>query len=310
MTNNQLSYLGLQETRRNNLVVSKETNRHNLATEGESQRHNLVSEDTELRKHKENQRHNLAYEEESHRHNVVSEDQQQKTIDETVRHNTETERIGDAGNQAKITAAQIAAQASRDVANINASTSRANVHSQTKSNEKVARISANAGKKSATIAANASKANKRVDQAIANARNAAEIEKQQMINRVNTQLGQMRNNAEMSKLSSNEKLAYAKFENEIAKVLANNPVDKWISAATNAAKKASSYDLAKDATGKTKKSKKKMKQLNKDWNSSLNADGSLNVDKYMKTKSGKEDIALKRKQNPLWLVYSIIKGGN
>lgn len=291
MTNNQLSYLGLQETHRNNLVVSQETNRHNLATEGESVRHNLVSEDTELRKHQENQRHNLAYEQESHRHNVVSEDQQQKTIDETVRHNKESERIGDASNQAKITAAEIAAQSSKDVANINAATSKANVHAQTKSNERVSKINAKAGQTVAKISA------------------ATEIEKQQMINRVNTELGKMRNAAEMAKLSSNEKLAYAKFENEIDKVLANNPVDKWLSAVTNAAKKAESFDLVKDATGRTKKSKKKMKQLNKDWKASLNADGTLNFDKYSKTKSGKEDVALKNKSNPLWLVYSIIKGG-
>nr|AVX53536.1 putative ORF1 [Marmot picobirnavirus] len=76
MTKNQLEYLGLEETKRNNMVVSAETNRHNVATEAETGRHNLVTEG------------------ETHRHDLVLEDQGQQQISETVRSNKERERQG------------------------------------------------------------------------------------------------------------------------------------------------------------------------------------------------------------------------
>lgn len=74
MTKNQLEYLGLVETRRNNMVVSDENERHNRATEFETNRSNVARET------------------ETNRHNLVVEDQGTKAQQETQRHNLETEK--------------------------------------------------------------------------------------------------------------------------------------------------------------------------------------------------------------------------
>lgn len=74
MTKNQLEYLGLVETRRNNMVVSDENERHNRANEFETNRSNVARET------------------ETNRHNLVVEDQGNKAQQETNRHNLETEK--------------------------------------------------------------------------------------------------------------------------------------------------------------------------------------------------------------------------
>lgn len=74
MTKNQLEYLGLVETKRNNMVVSDETERHNRASEFETNRSNVAKET------------------ETNRHNLVVEDQGSKAQQETQRHNLETEK--------------------------------------------------------------------------------------------------------------------------------------------------------------------------------------------------------------------------
>lgn len=74
MTKNQLEYLGLVETKRNNMVVSDENERHNRATESEMNRSNVARET------------------ETNRHNLVIEDQGQTAQQETQRHNLETEK--------------------------------------------------------------------------------------------------------------------------------------------------------------------------------------------------------------------------
>lgn len=74
MTKNQLEYLGLVETKRNNMVVSDETERHNRANEFETNRSNVARET------------------ETNRHNLVVEDQGNKAQQETQRHNFETEK--------------------------------------------------------------------------------------------------------------------------------------------------------------------------------------------------------------------------
>lgn len=87
MTKNQLDYLGLEETKRNNVVVANETNRHNVAVESETHRSNVVNET-------ENNRHNLVTESETNRHNVATENIALDTNAETKRHNIATEKQG------------------------------------------------------------------------------------------------------------------------------------------------------------------------------------------------------------------------
>lgn len=90
MTDIQIRYHTLQETKRHNLVSEEqegsriaETGRHNLVTEHESNRHNLATE-----------RENV-------RHNKVGEDIAMKNLFETQRHNLVGESIEKELNETK-----------------------------------------------------------------------------------------------------------------------------------------------------------------------------------------------------------------
>lgn len=135
MTKNQLEYLGLQETKRNNLVVSDETQRHNKAVEGETGRHNLVTEGQTQQQISETNRHNLVTEKqtdvvnaETSRHNKATEQLTKGANKETKRHNKKTESNAlKVANINKSTAkynADKAAQATKYAANRNAEASK------------------------------------------------------------------------------------------------------------------------------------------------------------------------------------------
>lgn len=82
LTQNQIAYWNLQETKRAN----SETNRHNVATENETARHNLAGEQFNISNLNESIRHNKVTETETNRHNVVTEN-------ETNRHNVAGEQF-------------------------------------------------------------------------------------------------------------------------------------------------------------------------------------------------------------------------
>lgn len=98
MTNNQLSYLNLQETKRNNFITSKETARHNKVNEKLQRNLNL----------------------ETKRHDLVSESNQAADIKSGVKKT------------------QIAADASKYAADVNAKTSIRNTDMTNKSNVRIA----------------------------------------------------------------------------------------------------------------------------------------------------------------------------
>nr|AVX53693.1 putative ORF1 [Marmot picobirnavirus] len=127
MTQNQLAYLGLVETKRNNLVTSKEVNRHNLADEGirsaanaEQGRHNLVTEQQSDRSIGETSRHNLVLErqgaeslQETKRSNKAKESLTRGSLAETIRHDKSQESISKQGNKVSRANARTAAAASK-----------------------------------------------------------------------------------------------------------------------------------------------------------------------------------------------------
>lgn len=86
MTQNQIAYWNLQETKRSNVSRESETARHNIADETETKRHNVQTET-------ETSRHNLAGESESKRHNIESERFNISQLQETYRHNVAGENI-------------------------------------------------------------------------------------------------------------------------------------------------------------------------------------------------------------------------
>lgn len=93
MTQNQIAYWSLQETKRSNKAQEAETNRHNKAGEAELGRHNLVTE-------AETERHNRATElltsqanAELARHNAATELLGQQQLAETVRSNQARENL-------------------------------------------------------------------------------------------------------------------------------------------------------------------------------------------------------------------------
>lgn len=106
MTNNQIAYWTLQETKQHNRESERfniqqldETTRHNIETEklgslqlGETSRANRVKEAetqrSNLAKELETNRSNLAKEKETYRHNVASENIDLSKLSETQRYNT------------------------------------------------------------------------------------------------------------------------------------------------------------------------------------------------------------------------------
>lgn len=66
MTQNQIAYWSLQETKRSNQIREGETFRHNVATESETSRHNIAGEN------------------ELHRHNVVDERERHRMNSSTI----------------------------------------------------------------------------------------------------------------------------------------------------------------------------------------------------------------------------------
>lgn len=204
ITQNQLNYLGLQETKRNNLVVSAETGRHNLATEQETARHNIVSEN-DTRSHYERQddtaRRNV---DELSRHNLVSEQQAVASLSETSRHNRATEALGNRelgeskrshkANEANTRRGQtVTARTNVTTAKLNAKTSRAN-----------AKTAAEASKFAAQVGAN-----------------------------VKAYTAELQNAFNESKLTQDKTLKMAELANRLETTLANNDAEK----AAHAAKK-------------------------------------------------------------------------
>lgn len=135
MTKNQLEYLGLVETKRNNLVVSDETQRHNKAVEGETGRHNLVTEGQTQQQINETNRHNLVTEgqtdvvnAETSRHNKATEQLTKSANKETKRHNKKTEsntlKVANINKSTAKYNADKSAQATKYAANRNAEASK------------------------------------------------------------------------------------------------------------------------------------------------------------------------------------------
>lgn len=135
MTKNQLEYLGLVETKRNNIVISDETQRHNKAVEGETGRHNLVTEGQTQQQINETNRHNLITESqtdvvnaETSRHNKATEQLTKSANVETKRHNKKTEsntlKVANLNKSTAKYGADKAAQATKYAANRNAEASK------------------------------------------------------------------------------------------------------------------------------------------------------------------------------------------
>lgn len=207
ITQNQLNYLGLEETKRNNLVVSAETGRHNLATERETARHNFVSEN-DTRSHYERQddtaRRNV---DELGRHNLVTEQQAVANLEETARHNRATESLGfgelnettrsHKASEANVRRGQgVTAKTSVAAAKINAKTSRAN-----------AKTAAAASKYAANVGAE-----------------------------VQTYTAELQNAFNKKKLSQDKVLTLKKYANNLEVALANNDYEKAGHAAKKIAK--------------------------------------------------------------------------
>lgn len=100
MTEDQLRYWTLQETKRHDVATEGETAKHNRATEQETAQHNRMTEQIDLGKLGETIQHNRATEQidlgklaETTRHNVVSENIDMGKLAETSRHNKATEAI-------------------------------------------------------------------------------------------------------------------------------------------------------------------------------------------------------------------------
>lgn len=90
MTQNQINYWNLQESKRHNVAGEQETNRHNVVTENETNRHNVATEGIDLGKLNETIRHNKASEGLASRGYDIQESQ----LRETNRHNIATENLG------------------------------------------------------------------------------------------------------------------------------------------------------------------------------------------------------------------------
>lgn len=207
ITQNQLNYLGLQETKRNNLVVSAETGRHNLATEHETARHNFVSEN-DTRSHYERQddtaRRNV---DELSRHNLVTEQQAVATLNETARHNRATEGLGQQeldettrshmANEANVKRGQnVTAKTNVTTTKINAKTSKAN-----------AKTAAAASKYAANVGAS-----------------------------VKTYTAELQNAFSKKKLKQDKLLKLKEYANRLETTLANNDAEKAAHAADNLGK--------------------------------------------------------------------------
>lgn len=101
MTQNQIAYWNLQETKRSNESREKETNRHNVVTEQEAQRHNTVSEGETYRHNTETERFNISQLQETQRHNEATENLGSLQLNESIRHNTVTEQQNAIANAIK-----------------------------------------------------------------------------------------------------------------------------------------------------------------------------------------------------------------
>nr|AVX53332.1 putative ORF1 [Marmot picobirnavirus] len=106
MTANQLAYLNLQETKRNNIVTSSEQKRHNLVGEVEAHRGNTLTYKASKQRVKEEKRHNKASEKEQKRSNKRNE-ALTKRGQNVSKANTQTSAA------AQVNAAQTAAAATR-----------------------------------------------------------------------------------------------------------------------------------------------------------------------------------------------------
>lgn len=170
MTRNQLEYLGLEETRRNNLVVAQETAQHNRNVEAETNRSNLVNEGIKQGELIETGRHNLVTEanqryatDKQYQSSIYQTDSKRQTDREIAEANlranyyktdkeAETSRNNAAlQRQTSLDVAEKNAKSSKDVAKINKSSqtrvAKINKNTQTK----VAKINKNTQTKVAKI---------------------------------------------------------------------------------------------------------------------------------------------------------------
>lgn len=255
MTANQLAYLGLQETKRNNIVVSDETKRANLAREGlqdyankEQNRHNLVSEAQEGQKIAETGRHNLVTEKETNRSNLANESIQRGVAQEQVRHNKATERQTDTVNaetkrhnkanekQAKYNTDKTTAT-QKSVAKTQAATQKSVAKTSADATKTAAKTSANATRYSADVQKVISDSRISADKLINNAKNytsqsiaQAQIDAKKWIAKLDKQTATLdRNSADYR--------AYQQRKNELQKTLLQNKSQEkreWIKSVTSA----------------------------------------------------------------------------
>lgn len=113
MTHNQIDYLGLQESKRNNIVTSEEQHRHNLAVEAEANRANLAKEGQAAKELAETKRNHIKNEKLTKRGQNITRKGQ------TLSARTTVATSGTAA-ASRVTSAQISASASKYASDVNA----------------------------------------------------------------------------------------------------------------------------------------------------------------------------------------------
>lgn len=222
MTQNQLSYLGLRETKRNNIVVAKETGRANRAREAqarseldETSRHNRRSEEYQSDKLKQDYDLEDRKLTEQNRHNLITEAQTDRAQEEVGRHNVVTEQnqiyTSDNAAKAQIAAAERNAQASKYGAKTSADASKYGARQSASASRYAAATSA-AASRYATDATNAIKA---AERAMKKAENAKDRKNQKSMQEA--KLENERALKEIDKLMQAEQLTVQQ-RNTIAKI--------------------------------------------------------------------------------------------
>lgn len=128
MTANQLAYLNLQETKRNNVVTNIESRRHNLASELEQHRGNTLTYKSSNKRVKEDRRYHKAQVKEDKRSHKAQEKLQRRGQDVSARNTAVSAAAQRASAEASAAATRYAAytsaQAARYAAQQNANASR------------------------------------------------------------------------------------------------------------------------------------------------------------------------------------------
>nr|AVX53574.1 putative ORF1 [Marmot picobirnavirus] len=204
VTKNQLDYLGLVETRRNNIVVSDENARHNRNVEDESVRHNRSTEEAATRG-------NLIAQQqadETKRNNLVLSDLRNRELAETSRHNKQTE-----GNQLIVSERQ---------ADTNLQTALINAGSQREASKRSANASKYSTKQQAKTQRQATKTNAQIARERINA-DVAMNNSRIAIDKFGREL-----DAAMKKkgLKQSDKESIRRAKTELDKIQANDPASK------------------------------------------------------------------------------------